>query len=129
MNIFVFIYTTGILYTLLKGYYVITAIIVLTIPFSFLFGEILKKYRIKHFSKKVEEATFAHRKGLKYEPFLNINFEKWYILELIPSIDSVTAKRIANRAKKKKFKSFEEFANFSNLNPVIYELIIKIILL
>ena len=129
MNIILFTYITIIIYTILKGYYLATAITIATIPFVLLLKKWLKNHRIKHFSKKIEEATFAHKKGLKYKPFMNINFEKWYILELIPSVDRVTAKRIANRAREQKFKSFEELANFANIEPAVYELMKKIILL
>lgn len=129
MNIIIFIFTTVIIYMLLNGYYLAAAIVIVTLPLVILFGKLLKKHRKKHFSKKVEEALFAHKKGLNYEPFMNINFEKWYILELIPSINRVTAKRIANRARKQKFKTFEDFANFTNLEPAVFELMKKIILL
>lgn len=129
MNIILFLYIASIIYCLLDGFYLFAFIIIATIPFAFLFRNLLKNHRIKHFSKKIKEAKFAHKKKLKYEPFLNINFEKWYILELIPSIDRVTAKRIANRAKKQKFKTAEEFVAFTNLEPAAFELIKKIILL
>lgn len=124
MSILVAIYVCLIVYTILIGEFLYSALIMLTIPFLVLFFAIKKKSDIKKTKEKIELAKTSDIK-----PFIKVNKTQWYILELVPGVSAVAAKTIHNGLRRKKrIENFTDFANLTSLPLQNYELAKKILI-
>ena len=124
MNIPVFIYVFLIACCMAEKNYLTLAIVILTIPVTVIIYKTYKKNKINNFKALIEQAKSDN----SISPFLDINKEPAYILELIPGVKEVYALRISNQRRKRlKFNSFVEFADFCDLEPYFYEINKKIL--
>lgn len=128
MSILIAVYTFLICWFVLSQMYLAAIITVLTIPFTVLFFKLRKILLIKKYRDKVELAKENFKNGIDFEPFINANTMPWYVLDLIPGVTRVMAKKLANHVKRNdKIKDFREFADFCGLEIALYELVKKII--
>lgn len=123
------IYSCLIVYFLIEKQYDYLFAVLISIPFIILIYFAYKKIRIKNIQIKIEKVKEDIKNSKESTPFININKrEKWYILELIPGISRLNAKKIENRIRKRQgFKDFVELANFCNLDIPHYEAVKRII--
>lgn len=123
MKFLSFLYIFLFICLMINKLYLFAALSLIFIPVAILISKYMKKKRVAVYKKKIENAKLAFSQHKKIEPFLNINKERWEVLELIPGVTRIRAKIFANDVKKKKVTSFEEFANICNIEPAYYSLI------
>lgn len=127
MRILLFIYFFLFSSLIINKLYIYAILSLLLIPAAIYIKNYRKNLKIDEYKKEIETAKKRFQQNKKIEPFINVNKEAWYILELIPGVTRVRAKILANTVKKTKLKSFEEFANLCNLEPALYNLVKNII--
>lgn len=104
------------------------AAVLVTVPFLVLFFNIKKKASINSYAEKIKKAKENLENNVEFTPFIDANKVQWYILELIPGISRIDAKRVYNFAKhKENFKDFKQFANFVSLELPFINLAEKIL--
>ncbi len=98
--------------------YLYFGVTILTIPLL-IFGIIqAKKAKIKKYKDMIKNAF----QDPNCEPFLNVNKEPLYILELIPGLERVFALKIYNQRRNgAKIADFVEFANATSIPLSYYE--------
>ncbi len=127
LRVFLFIYFFLFLSLIINKLYIYALFSLILIP-VFIFVNIHRKnLKIEEYKIKIESAKKRFNRNKKIVPFINVNQEAWYIIELIPGVSRVRAKILANAVKKTKIKTFEEFANICDLDPALYNLDRKII--
>ena len=94
MRLILFIYAFLFSYFLFVMHnYLYFGITVLTIPALILILFEVKKAKIRNYKKMIEKAW----QNTDVKPFLNVNKEPLYILELIPGLERVFALKIYNQ--------------------------------
>ena len=126
MNFIYFIMVFGLLVSIINKNYLLAGIFAICLPLALLSIKLYKKNKIKRFEEKIKETKELEEKGQEYTPFINLNYEPWEIIQLIPNMDRLSAKKIANRARTKKFKTINEVIEFANLNAYTNKYLVKI---
>ena len=122
LRVSIFIYFFLFLSLIINKLYIYALFSLILIP-VFIFVNIHRKnLKIEEYKIKIERAKKRFSRNKKIEPFINVNQEEWYIIELIPGVSRVRAKILANAVKKSKLNTFEEFANICNLDPALHNL-------
>ncbi|MCD7878395.1 MAG: hypothetical protein LUG16_00505 [Candidatus Gastranaerophilales bacterium] len=127
MNFLYFAYTFIILLGIIEKNYIVTSIAVLTMPFVIFYFNNEKVKSIINYKRQITRAQKKLAKNKTFEPFIDINKEPWYILELIPGIRRPIAKKLANQVRQKQIHTFVEYANFTGLDLPFYEINKRII--
>lgn len=121
MNTIFLIFTFLIFLLIAKKDFLLALFFIILLVFSLYAKKAIKNSRIKQFTTKIEQMKEDEKKGIEIKPIININNECWEIIELLPNVNRLTAKKIANRAREKNFKSFEELALFANFDSFTFE--------
>ena len=128
MKIVSIILMASLFYFLLKQEFVFAAIIAGAIVVLIAYCNISKKNKINSVKEKIKKAEEDLRANSEIIPFIDVNKDPHYILELIPGVKRVYALKISNNRRKKiKISSFEDFANATFLPMVHYPLVKKIL--
>ena len=126
MRLILFIYAFLFSYFLFVMHnYLYFGITVLTIPALILILFEVEKAKIKNYKKMIEKAW----QNTDVKPFLNVNKEPLYILELIPGLERVFALKIYNQRRNgTKIADFVDFANSTSIPLSYYEINKRILL-
>ena len=100
MGLLVTIYSFLIVYFIVDKKYDFLIGVLISIPVVILICLAVKKIKIGGYTKKIKDIKEGKIKNPK--PFINVNKKvEWYILELIPGISRLNAKKIENRIRKR----------------------------
>lgn len=128
MNLFFALYTFIIIYLLITKKIVLALIVCATIPFVILIKNLIKRKKINLIKFQIAKAQENHKNNIEFKPFLNINKEPWYILELLPGISTAQAKNLAVQIKtKRKIENFEELCKIVPMNQIAQTINSKIV--
>lgn len=127
ISFLLFVYFFIFLSLIINKLYIYALLSLLLIPIAIYIKKYLENLKTDEYKNKIEYAKKRFEKNKAIEPFLEVNKEPWYIIELIPGVSRVRAKILANTVKKTKLKSFEEFANLTGLEPALYNLVKTIV--
>ena len=106
LRVSIFIYFFLFLSLIINKLYIYALFSLILIP-VFIFVNIHRKnLKIEEYKIKIERAKKRFSRNKKIEPFINVNQEEWYIIELIPGVSRVRAKILANAVKKSKLNTF-----------------------
>lgn len=125
VSIAIYTFLIGV-FIYLKLYFA-AVLLVLFIPVIFYIAGVLRKNAIKQYTKKIEQAKIDNKEHKEITPFINVNKAPWYILDLIPTVATASAKFAALRIEKKKVSTFEEFSNLIGIQPVMQDFARKIV--
>lgn len=128
MVIIIAIYVFLFSLLLISKSFVLAFLLVLTIPFLALIIRAGRKVKLVNYKRKIDDAKAKFTDGIEFEPFINVNKSKSYIIELIPGVQPAAAKRLVNQVRLQgKINNFVDFANVVDLDTALYELDKKII--
>jgi ABC-type bacteriocin/lantibiotic exporter with double-glycine peptidase domain len=122
------LYTFAIAYSLILKKWLITGIVIASIPFAVLFFRIFKKIRISSAKNQIQQALEKRKNNIEFKPFININKSPWYIIELLPGINTAQAKNLAMQIKTiRKVENFDELFKIVPVDVVAREIIKAIV--
>lgn len=128
MRLIIFLYTVLIVFFVMKQQYLLAGILLITTPVVYIVRKNIRLSKIKKYSDLISKAQENFNSGKEIEPFLKINREPSYILELIPRLPRAMALKIANERRKGKFLTdFNDFAIFTGIDAQAYEINKKIL--